>query len=143
MPSPGILQLAFKRKELTSRDLVEFYLREINGLNPLLRAVLEVNPDALDQADKDREATYGECAEGLHGIPVLLKDNIATRDPLNTMAGSLALLGSVVPRDAGVVRRLMAPGAIILGKASMSERAEFRFYYFAELTYIFICISRT
>ncbi|XP_020527439.1 putative amidase C869.01 [Amborella trichopoda] len=123
------IQQAFKRKELTSRDLVEFYLREIKGLNPLLRAVLEVNPGALDQADeadKEREATYGDCAEGLHGIPVLLKGNIATRDWLNTTAGSLALLGSVVPRDAGVVRRLRAAGAIILGKASMSKWAEFR-----------------
>ncbi|KAL4187782.1 hypothetical protein AMTRI_Chr09g20800 [Amborella trichopoda] len=123
------IQQAFKRKELTSRALVEFYLREIKGLNPLLRAVLEVNPGALDQADeadKEREATYGDCAEGLHGIPVLLKGNIATRDWLNTTAGSLALLGSVVPRDAGVVQRLRAAGAIILGKASMSEWAEFR-----------------
>ncbi|XP_020527438.1 putative amidase C869.01 [Amborella trichopoda] len=123
------IQEAFMRKELTSRDLVEFYLREINALNLLLRAVLEVNPDALDQADradKEREATYGECAEGLHGIPVLLKGKIATRDRLNTTAGSLALLGSVVPRDAGVVWRLRAAEAIILGKASMSEWAEFR-----------------
>ncbi|ERN13464.1 hypothetical protein AMTR_s00041p00207460 [Amborella trichopoda] len=92
------IQEAFKRKELTSRDLVEFYLREINELNLLLRAVLEVNPDAMDQADmadKEREATHGECAKGLHGIPVLLKGNIATRDQLNTTAGSLALLGLV------------------------------------------------
>ncbi|ERN13471.1 hypothetical protein AMTR_s00041p00209130 [Amborella trichopoda] len=75
------IQEAFMRKELTSRDLVEFYLREINALNLLLRAVLEVNPDALDQADrvdKEREATHGECTKGLHGIPVLLKGNIAT-----------------------------------------------------------------
>ncbi|ERN13483.1 hypothetical protein AMTR_s00041p00212180 [Amborella trichopoda] len=123
------IQQVFKHKELTSRDLVEFFLREINELNPLLRAVLEVNQDALDQADKadkEREATYGECAEGLHGIQVLLKGNIATRDRLNTTVGSLALLGSMEPRDAGVVRRLRAAGAIILGKASMSKWAEFR-----------------
>ncbi|KAL4187790.1 hypothetical protein AMTRI_Chr09g20880 [Amborella trichopoda] len=123
------IQQAFKHKELTSRDLVEFFLREINELNPLLRAVLEVNQDALDQADKadkEREATYGECAEGLHGIQVLLKGNIATRDRLNTTVGSLALLGSMEPQDAGVVRRLRAAGAIILGKASMSKWAEFR-----------------
>ncbi|ERN13474.1 hypothetical protein AMTR_s00041p00210230 [Amborella trichopoda] len=92
------IQEAFKRKELTSRDLVEFYLREINALNLLLCAALEVNSDALDQADradKEREAAHGECAKGLHGIPVLLKGNIATRDQLNTTAGSYALLGSV------------------------------------------------
>ncbi|ERN13499.1 hypothetical protein AMTR_s00041p00216270 [Amborella trichopoda] len=92
------IQEAFKHKELTSRDLVEFYLREINALNLLLRAVLEVNSDALDQVDraeKEREATHGEYAKGLHGIPVLLKGNILTRDQLNTTAGSLALLGSV------------------------------------------------
>jgi amidase len=63
---------------------------------------------------------------GLHGIPILLKDNIATKDKLNTTAGSFALLRSVVPRDAGVVAKLRKSGAIILGKASLSEWAAFR-----------------
>ncbi|KAI3960973.1 hypothetical protein MKW92_014648, partial [Papaver armeniacum] len=62
----------------------------------------------------------------LHGIPILLKDNIATKDKLNTTAGSFALLNSVVPRDAGVVRKLRKAGALIMGKASLSEWSHFR-----------------
>lgn len=122
------IQLAFREGSLTSRRLVEFYLTQIRALNPLLHAVIEVNPDALRQAElADREHRSGRrpCG-GLHGIPVLLKDNIATRDRLNTTAGSFALLGSKVPRDAGVVRRLRRAGAVILGKANMAEWANFR-----------------
>ncbi|KAI4334867.1 hypothetical protein L6164_013575 [Bauhinia variegata] len=123
------LQLAFKSNKLTSRQLVEFYLKEIERLNPILQGVIEVNPDALaqaDRADQERQATASNSLSKLHGIPILLKDNIATEDKLNTTAGSFALLGSVVPRDAGVVRRLRESGAIILGKASLSEWANFR-----------------
>ncbi|KAK7264167.1 hypothetical protein RJT34_31772 [Clitoria ternatea] len=123
------IQLAFKQNKLTSRELVEFYLGEIRRLNPLLRGVIEVNPDALSQADTaDYERKSREPASlfGLHGIPILLKDNIGTKDKLNTTAGSFALLGSVVPRDAGVVSKLRKAGAIILGKASLSEWAAFR-----------------
>ncbi|EOY10473.1 Amidase family protein isoform 5 [Theobroma cacao] len=123
------LQLAFERCQLTSRQLVEFYLGEIHRLNPLLRGVIEVNPDALyqaDNADRERKAKAPGSLGGLHGIPVLLKDNIATKDKMSTTAGSLALLGSVVPRDAGVVTKLRKAGAIILGKASLSEWAHFR-----------------
>lgn len=123
------LQLAFKQNQLTSRKLVEFYLQEIRRLNPVLNAVIEVNPDALYQADKadyQRKAKGPGYYSGLHGIPILLKDNIGTKDKLNTTAGSLALLGSVVPHDAGVVSKLRSAGAIILGKASLSEWAQFR-----------------
>ncbi|KAG8644027.1 probable amidase At4g34880 [Manihot esculenta] len=123
------LLLAFKQKNLTSRQLVQFYLDKISRLDPILRGVIEVNPDSLDLADKadqEREAKVPECLPSLHGIPILLKDNIATKDKLNTTAGSYALLGSVVPRDAGVVVKLRKAGAIILGKASMSEWAGFR-----------------
>ncbi|KAJ9132725.1 hypothetical protein P3X46_033562 [Hevea brasiliensis] len=123
------LQPAFKRKHLTSRQLVQFYLKEIRKLNPLLRGVIEVNPDSLylaDKADQKRKAKDPGSLHSLHGIPILLKDNIATKDKLNTTAGSFALLGSVVPRDAGVVVRLRKAGAIILGKASMTEWAAFR-----------------
>ncbi|KAM2041443.1 hypothetical protein FF1_035009 [Malus domestica] len=123
------LQQAFKQNQLTSRKLVEFYLQEIRRLNPLLSAVIEVNPDVLYQADKadyQRKSKGPNYYSGLHGIPVLLKDNIGTKDKLNTTAGSFALLGSVVPRDAGVVTRLRNAGAIILGKASLSEWAHFR-----------------
>ena len=123
------LQLAFKHNKLTSRQLVHFYLKEIRRLNPVLNAVIEINPDALYQADKadyERENNDYRSYSGLHGIPVLLKDNIGTKDKLNTTAGSFALLGSVVPRDAGVVAKLRKAGAIILGKASLSEWAQFR-----------------
>ncbi|KAF8410439.1 hypothetical protein HHK36_002968 [Tetracentron sinense] len=123
------LQVAFKQNKLTSRELVEFYIREIHNLNPLVRGVIEVNPDALHQADiadRERSARAPGSESGLHGIPILLKDNIATKDKLNTTAGSFALLGSVVPRDAGVVTKLRKAGAIVLGKASLSEWAHFR-----------------
>ncbi|KAK1559989.1 hypothetical protein Q3G72_020862 [Acer saccharum] len=125
------LQLAFKQNQLTSRQLVEFYLGEISRLNPVLRGVIEVNPDALhlaDKADRERNAKApSSLLPGLHGIPVLVKDNIATKDnKMNTTAGSFALLGSIVPRNAFVVTKLINAGAIILGKASLSEWANFR-----------------
>lgn len=119
----------FRNGSLTSTALARFYLEQIARLNPQLRAVIEVNPDALAQAaraDAERAASRGRCAVGLHGVPVLLKDNIDTRDRLNTTAGSLALLGSVVRRDAGVVARLRRAGAVILGKANPSEWSNFR-----------------
>ncbi|KAJ0076689.1 hypothetical protein Patl1_36090 [Pistacia atlantica] len=123
------IHLAFKLNKLTSRQLVELYLGEIHKLNPKLRGVIEVNPDALklaEKADQEREAGAAGSKLGLHGIPILLKDNIATKDKMNTTAGSFALVGSVVPRDAFVVTKLIKAGAIILGKASMSEWAAFR-----------------
>ncbi|GFS29617.1 amidase family protein [Actinidia rufa] len=97
-------QTAFRTNQLNSRKLVEFYIEEIRRLNPVVRGVIEVNPDALyqaDLADKERKAKAPRSLYGLHGIPVLLKDNIATKDRLNTTAGSFALLKSIVPRDAG------------------------------------------
>ncbi|BBG92432.1 Amidase family protein [Prunus dulcis] len=116
--------------QLTSRQLVQFYLGEITRLNPFLKGVIEVNPDALDLAEK---ADYERKTKPpsvplskLHGIPILVKDNTATKDKLNTTAGSYALLGSVVPRDAGVVTKLREAGAIILGKASLSEWSNWR-----------------
>ncbi|CAN6175387.1 unnamed protein product [Urochloa humidicola] len=128
------IHLGFRNGSLTSTALVRFYLARIAHLNPRLRAVIEVNPDALAQAaradaERRRAKSGGRGLAGagaLHGVPVLLKDNIATRDRLNTTAGSLALLGSVVPRDAGVVARLRAAGAVILGKANPSEWSNFR-----------------
>ncbi|KAL6839719.1 hypothetical protein ACP4OV_030407 [Aristida adscensionis] len=125
----------FSNGSVTSTALVRFYLGQIRRLNPLLRAVIEVNPDALRQAaraDAERRsssaAASATTAGGgrLHGVPVLLKDNIATRDRLNTTAGSLALLGAVARRDAGVVARLRRAGAVVLGKANMDEWANFR-----------------
>ncbi|XP_043715006.1 probable amidase At4g34880 isoform X1 [Telopea speciosissima] len=125
---------AFRENKLTSRKLVELYLEEIEKINPTLRAVIEVNPDALDQANKAdlernsivRDGGRSSSFSGLHGIPILIKDNIATKDKLNTTIGSFALLGSVVPRDAGVVEKLRSAGAVILGKASLSEWCNFR-----------------
>ncbi|KAK4284461.1 hypothetical protein QN277_001291 [Acacia crassicarpa] len=119
------IQKAFADNKLTSTLLVDFYLERIRSFNPILRSVLEVNPDARAQAEKaDRERRDPVCASSLgplHGIPVLLKDSIATDDKLNTSAGSFALLGSKVPRDAHVVEKLRRAGAVILGKASMRE----------------------
>ncbi|XP_073120158.1 probable amidase At4g34880 [Henckelia pumila] len=124
------LHTAFDRNQLTSKKLVEFYFAEIERLNPLLKGVIEINPDAIHQAEKadgEREArNLGSVLPKLHGIPILLKDNISTKDKLNTTAGSFALLGSIVPRDAGVVKKLREAGAIILGKASLSEWSNFR-----------------
>lgn len=124
------IQQAFALGKLKSRELVDFYLNRIETLNPLLRSVIEVNPDAreqADEADRTREwqlsnnASSSLLVSGMLGIPVLLKDSIGTKDKLNTTAGSYALLGSKVPRDAGVVKKLREAGAVILGKASMSE----------------------
>ncbi|CAN1247762.1 Probable amidase At4g34880 [Linum perenne] len=111
------IQLAFSQNKLSSKDLVKLYIERIEELNPHLRSVLEVNPEALEQAEKaDVERAQGERQMGaLHGIPVLLKDSIGTKDKLNTTAGSYALLGSEVVRDAGVVDRLRKAGAVILG----------------------------
>ncbi|KAJ6402941.1 hypothetical protein OIU84_014948 [Salix udensis] len=118
-------QQAFAQNKLTSKQLVNFYLDRIQELNPLLHSVLEVNPDALEQAgkaDEERERNKGKRFLGdLHGIPVLLKDSIGTRDKLNTTCGSYALVGSEVARDAHVVEKLRNAGAVILGKASLSE----------------------
>ncbi|XP_028767240.1 probable amidase At4g34880 [Neltuma alba] len=119
------IRKAFAENKLTSAQLVAFYLERITSFNPLLRSVLEVNPDAIaqaEEADRERRAPVHPSSMGpLHGIPVLLKDSIATDDKLNTSAGSFALLGSKVPRDASVVEKLRRAGAVILGKASMSE----------------------
>ncbi|XP_024032627.1 probable amidase At4g34880, partial [Morus notabilis] len=122
------IQRAFADGRLTSRQLVDFYIDRIESLNPLLRGVLEINPDARDQAEiADRERRdEANCGRGsslgeLHGVPVLIKESIATKDKMNTTAGSYALLGSEVARDATVVERLRSAGAVILGKASLTE----------------------
>ncbi|KAF9264070.1 amidase signature enzyme [Marasmius fiardii PR-910] len=116
----------------SSVDLVKAYFARIDEVNlkgPALRAVIEINPSALEQAaalDKERKISGKRSL--LHGIPVLVKDNIATiaSEGMNTTAGSFSLLGSVVPEDAGVIKRLRKAGAIILGKANLSEFAHFR-----------------
>jgi amidase len=114
-------------RQISSRELTRAYLGRIADLNPLLHAVIETNEEALQIAgQRDAERREGEVRGPLHGIPILLKDNIATADSLQTTAGSLALVGSKVPADAVVAARLRAAGAVILGKTNLSEWANFR-----------------
>ena len=121
------LQALMRSRRLTSRQLTKAYLHRIHELNPLLGAVIETNPEAVGiAARRDAERRRGRIRGPLHGIPVLLKDNIATDDAMETTAGSLALEGSHVPDDAPLVRRLRQAGAVILGKANLSEWANFR-----------------
>ena len=124
------LQAAMAAGRLSSRRLTQAYLRRIRRIDLSgiqLNSVIEVNPDALEiAAARDAERRRGHLRGPLHGIPILVKDNFATRDRMETTAGSLALLGAEVPRDAFVVRRLRRAGAVILGKANLSEWANFR-----------------
>ncbi len=121
------LQRLMRKRELSSVGLTKAYLRRIRALDPVLGAVIETNPDALRiAAQRDKERRRGYVRGPLHGIPILVKDNIATRDRMETTAGSLALEGSRVPRDATIVRQLRRAGAVILGKANLSEWANFR-----------------
>ncbi len=124
------LQAGMKAGKYTARSLAATYLQRIEELDrkgPALRAVLEVNPDALAAAEAlDVERKAKGPRGPLHGIPVLVKDNVATRDRMQSTAGSLALVGATPPRDAFIVERLREAGAVILGKANLSEWANFR-----------------
>jgi amidase len=124
------LQAAMEAGRLSSRRLTQAYLRRIRRIDLSgikLNSVIEVNPDALQiAAELDAERRERGPRGPLHGIPILVKDNFATRDRMETTAGSLALLGAEVPRDAFVIRRLRRAGAVILGKANLSEWANFR-----------------
>ena len=114
----------------TAVSLCERYLArigEIDSAGPFLRSVIEVNPEAQGEAERlDRERAAGRVRGPLHGIPVMLKDNIATADRMQTTAGSLALVGSRVPRDSGVASRLRSAGAVLIAKTNLSEWANFR-----------------
>jgi len=111
----------------TARSLTEAYLQRIAAIDTQLRSVIEVNPDALAIAEGlDRERAAGRVRGPMHGIPVLIKDNIDTADRMRTSAGSLALAESIAARDAHVVRRLREAGAVLLGKTNLSEWANFR-----------------
>lgn len=121
------LQGAIAQGQLTAQRITELYLGQIGRLNSLVNAVLEINPDALviaDQLDEERQARGPRGP--LHGIPLLLKDNIDTADGLHTTAGSLALVEARPAQDAFLVQRLRAAGAVILGKTNLSEWANFR-----------------
>ena len=129
------LQDAMALGQLTSAQLVRDYLDRIYSLNPLLHSVIETNPEAVCIAQQlDEERRNGQVRGPLHGIPVLVKDNIATEGEvcngnermMQTTAGSLALVNSVVPGDAVIIRRLRNAGAVILGKTNLGEWANFR-----------------
>jgi amidase len=126
----GQLRAALLSGRLTTVALTRHYLRcirDIDQRGPRLNAVIELNPDAVPMAQAlERERKERGPRGPLHGIPVLIKDNIATHDKMMTTAGSLALAGSIAPADAFLVRRLRAAGAVILGKTNLSEWANFR-----------------
>jgi len=124
------LQQQMRTGALTASSIVEKYLariEEIDRRGPSLRAMLETNPDARALARQlDDERRAGRLRGPLHGIPVVIKGNIDTNDRMTTTAGSLALKGIIAPRDAFIVERLRAAGAIVLGKANLSEWANIR-----------------
>ena len=122
------LQAKMKSGELSARRIAEIYIERIREIDPKLNSVVEINPDALAIADRlDKERKNGKMRSPMHGIPVLIKDNIDTADRMKTTAGSLALLDAPVPeRDAFIVKQLREAGAVILGKTNLSEWANFR-----------------
>ncbi|MGB4977103.1 MAG: amidase family protein, partial [Anaerolineae bacterium] len=124
------LQARMAAGTLTSRGLVEMYLARIAAIDrqgPTLNAIIEINPDALAiAAALDAERRQSGARGPLHGIPILLKDNIDTGDQMQTTAGSLALVGPPAPADAPLVSQLRQAGAVILGKTNLSEWANFR-----------------
>jgi amidase len=124
------LQQKMKSGELTSRSVTESYLQRIDQIDkkgPALHAVIELNTDALSIADNmDQERKTGKIRGPLHGIPVLVKDNIDTGDGMMTTAGSLALDGNKAQKDAFIIKKLREAGAVLLGKTNLSEWANFR-----------------
>jgi len=124
------LQEKMNSGEHSARSIVEHYLARIEELDeqgPALNAVIELNPGALEIADAlDAERRENGPRGPLHGIPVLIKDNIGTADRMTTTAGSLALVGSAPPQDSFVTRQLRQAGAVLLGKTNLSEWANFR-----------------
>lgn len=124
------LQEGYQSGEYTIREVVQAYLDRIGAIDkngPSLNSVIQINPDALAIADSlDKELREGQQRGALHGIPVLLKDNIDTHDKMPTTAGSRALAESYPLKDSWVAQQLRKSGAVILGKANLSEWANFR-----------------
>ncbi|HEY4149158.1 MAG TPA: amidase [Chitinophagaceae bacterium] len=124
------LQQKMKSGEYTARSIAELYLKRIDSIDksgPALNAVIELNPDALSIADDmDKERKAGKLRGPLHGIPILIKDNIDSGDKMMTTAGSLALVGNKATKDAFIIKQLRAAGAVLLGKTNLSEWANFR-----------------
>ncbi|KAL7942794.1 amidase signature enzyme [Trichoderma barbatum] len=133
-PIPSLLdatldQLAegLRNSHFTSVELTKAYLARIEQVNEAVHAVVETNPDALNIAKSlDEDRASGSLRGPLHGIPVLIKNNIATLDKMDTTAGSQLLIGATVPRDAFVAQKLREAGAVILGKTNMSQWANYR-----------------
>jgi amidase len=124
------LQEKMQKGELSSRTITQKYLDRIAAIDekgPAINSVIEVNPDALSIADAmDAERKQGKIRGPLHGIPVLIKDNIDTADKMMTTAGALALEGNIASKDAFIVTKLREAGAVLLGKTNLSEWANFR-----------------
>ena len=124
------LQQKMKSKQLTSRGITQMYLKRIQAIDksgPKLNSVIELNKDALSIADAmDRERAAGKVRGPMHGIPVLIKDNVSTGDSMHTTAGSLALGDNVMTEDAHIAKLLREAGAVIIGKTNLSEFANFR-----------------
>ncbi|KAK1486459.1 amidase [Colletotrichum tamarilloi] len=127
------MQVALTAGTLTSQQLVGCYIQRTYQTQEYIHSILQINPDVFQLAVKmDLERKAGKIRGPLHGIPFTVKDNIASKDNMETTAGSFALLGSIVPRDAHVVKRLREAGAILLGKAALSEWADMRSNNYSE-----------
>lgn len=126
----GSLQEKLTSGKYSSQQLVELYLKRIENIDKngfKLNAIIEINPDAVSIAkEMDNERSEGKTRGTLHGIPVVIKDNIDTADKMQTTAGSLAMVGNTASKDAFVVKKLREAGAIIIGKTNLSEWANFR-----------------
>ncbi len=122
------MQDAMKSGKTTSKQLVEAYLERIKKIDKKLNSIIEVNPDAIAIAEQmDKERAAGKIRSMMHGIPVVIKDNIDTADKMKTTAGSLALMDAPTPKqDAFVVQKLREAGAVLIGKTNLSEWANFR-----------------
>ena len=127
------MQASMASHQLSSLDLVNYYLTRIKTIDhagPTVNSVIEVNPDAVAIAQSlDAERKAGHVRGPLHGIPVLLKDNVDTGDKMQTAAGSLGLVGTPAAHDSAVAANLRAAGAVILGKTTLSEWANFRSFF--------------
>ena len=124
------LQQKMQNGTYTAKSLTELYLKRIEAIDkkgPALNSVIEINPDAISIAENmDRERKEGKVRGPMHGIPVLIKDNIDTGDKMMTTAGSLALAGHKASKDAFIIKQLREAGAVLLGKTNLSEWANFR-----------------
>ncbi len=121
------LQQKMQTGELTSEIICQKYLARIKQVDPLLKSVIELNPDALEIArNLDEERKNGKVRGPLHGIPVMIKDNIDSGDKMQTTAGSMALAGNIAEEDAFIIKKMRNAGAVLLGKTNLSEWANFR-----------------